>query len=170
MKNRSLAGATLLALSVCCVNTVIAETCYNVEGAVQTINVSSNVQVGDVDLILSDAAGVVVLAESGSISGNITGNDGFGTIYLSHTVRLAQGDSFVTSNDRAQLVYPFVRNVEADGTACSYWIHETIDNIVNGTRFFRNVSSAEIFADGYISNCSTENENYFDLSGRICLQ
>ena len=100
---------------------------------------------------------------------------------LSHVARFSKGDSFNTTNDAAVLAFPEdspVRPVDEDGNLlldeegnpCSFYIHETISSIPHGTRFFRNVTSVEIFADGYVSRCPGENENYFDLSGELCVE
>jgi len=160
-----LASTTMIGYS----STSFAETCYEAGGSVTTENVTSNLQIGNISLTLSDE-GNVVFDETGSLVGNITGTDGFGRTLLSHKARFPQGDSFVTNDDTAELVFPYVRDTLADGTPCSFWIHETISNIAKGTRFFKNVTSAEVFADGYISNCPDDNKNYFDLSGELCVE
>jgi len=160
------ASTTMIGFS----NTSFAETCYDVGGTVTTENVTSTLQIGNIDLTLSDDSGSTVFSETGSLVGNITGADSFGATLLSHKARFPQGDSFVTNGDKAELVFPYVRDTLEDGTPCSFWIHETISNLAKGTRFFKDVTSSEIFADGYISNCPNENENYFVLSGQLCVE
>jgi hypothetical protein len=149
--------------------TLFAETCYDASGSVTTENITSTLQMGNISLTLSDS-GSPVFSETGSLVGNITGADSFGATLLSHKARFPQGDSFVTSGDKAELAFPYVLDTLEDGTPCSFWIHETISNIAKGTRFFKNVTSGEIFADGYISNCPNENENHFELSGQLCVE
>ena len=161
-----LSSAALIGYS----NTSSADACYNVGGTVVTENATSTVQTGTMNLTLTNADGVEVFNEAGVLVGNITGADGFGTTILSHRAQFPQGNVFWTSGDVAQLVYPIVRATLPDGTPCSFWIHETISNIKRGTRLFGNVTSAQVFADGYISNCPNENENQFELSGEICTE
>jgi|GEM_PF-1505252 len=151
-------------------NTLFAEACYDAGGTVTTENVTSTLQIGNISLTLNDLDGGMVFSETGTLVGNITGTDSFGATLLSHKARFPQGNSFVTNDDRAELVFPYVRDSLEDGTPCSFWIHETISNIAKGTRFFSNVTSAEVFADGYISNCPHDNENYFELSGTLCVE
>jgi len=151
-------------------STSFAEACYSAGGTVTTENVTPTLQMGDISLTLTNTDDGTVFSETGSLVGNITGTDGIGSTLLSHKARFPQGDSFLTKDDKADLVYPYVRSTLEDGTPCSFWIHETISNIAKGTRFFKNVTSVEVFADGYISNCPGENENYFELSGELCLE
>ena len=125
---------------------------------------------GNISLTLSNNDDGTVFSKSGSLVGNITGANSYGATLLSHKARFAQVNSFVTNGDEAVLSPPYVRNFLEDGTPCSFWIRETISNIELGTRFFGNVTFVEIFADGYISNCPTENENHFELSGKICVE
>ena len=160
-----LASTTMVGYST----TLFAETCYDASGSVTTENITSTLQMGNISLTLSDS-GSPVFSETGSLVGNITGADSFGATLLSHKARFPQGYSFVTSGDKAELAFPYVRETLEDGTPCSFWIHETISNIAKGTRFFKNVKSGEIFADGYISNCPNENENHFELSGQLCVE
>ena len=160
-----LASTTMVGYST----TLFAETCYDASGSVTTENITSALQIGNISLTLGDSSSPV-FSGTGSLVGNITGADSFGVTLLSHKARFTQGDSFVTSGDKAELVYPYVRETLADGTPCSFYIHETISNIAKGTRFFKNVTSGSIFADGYISNCPNQNENYFELSGQLCVE
>ena len=146
-----------------------AEVCYEASGTVTTENITSTLQMGSIDLILSED-GSTIFDEHGSLVGNITGADGFGTTILSHKARFPQGDSFVTSGDKAMPVYPYVGDVDEEGIPCSFWIHETIEKTAKGTRLFKNVTYVSISADGYVSNCPTENENFFELSGTLCLE
>ena len=61
--------------------------------------------------------------------------------------------------------------LDEEGNPCSFYIHETISNIAHGTNFFKNVTSdTKMFADGYISNCPSQNENKFELSGELCVE
>lgn len=143
-------------------------TCYNVGGIVNTKNVTSNIQLGTINLQLSNEKNPkdIVFSKIGFLSGNIVGTEGF-VINLSHTARFSNGNGFVTDGDKAKIIS--VRNTENE-IACSYYVIEKINNIARGTRFFRNVTSVDITADGYVSNCPEENENFFDLSGKLCLE
>ena len=171
MKLRNLSVALLMFIGMIGYsNTSLAEECYTVTGTVDTINVTSTLQVGTIHLVLTDTYGTVVFDETGQLTGNITGTDGIGTTLLSHRAQFPKGNIFVTRNDEAVLVSPFVRDTLPDGTPCSFWIHETITTIEKGVKFFRNVTSVEIFADGYTSNCPDENKNHFELSGQLCIE
>ncbi len=148
-------------------NVSFAEACYDVGGTVTTENVTSTLQMGNIDLALSED-GDTVFSKTGSLIGNITSAPGVGIILLSHKARFPKGDSFVTEADKAVIVG--IRDTLADGTPCSFYIHETISSIVKGTNLFKNVTSVEMSADGYISHCPDENMNYFKLSGKLCVE
>ena len=147
----------------------LAEACYAVGGTVTTENVTSTLQMGSIYLTLNEGSDEV-FSETGSLVGNITGADSYGATLLSHKGRFPKGDSFVTKADKAVLAYPYIRNTLADGTPCSFWIHETVSSIEIGTNLFKNVTSVEMFAEGYISNCPEENRNNFVLSGELCVE
>ena len=150
-----------------------AETCYDATGSVTTENITSTLQIGNISLTLSDS-GSPVFSETGSLVGNITGADGYVTTFLSHKARFPQGDSFVTNDDTAVLDFQYygnpVRAVDGNGVACSFWIRETISDIAKGTKFFKNVTSVNVIAEGYISSCPNENENQFSISGELCVE
>lgn len=148
-----------------------ADTCYDAIGSVTTENITSTLQIGNISLTLSDS-GSPVFSETGSLVGNITGADSYFTTFLSHKARFPQGDSFVTNDDTAVPDYQYGTPVrtEIDGVACSYWIRETISDIVKGTKFFKNVTSVNVIAEGYISSCPNENENHFTISGELCVE
>ena len=148
--------------------------CYTVSGSVTTENITSTLQIGNINLMLgSDGE---FFSKTGSIVGNITGANDIGSTFLSHVARFSMGDSFNTTGDIAELAFPEsndynpVRLFDEYGKPCSFYIHETISNIPHGTGFFRNITSIEMFADGYVSSCPGGNENYFDLSGEICVE
>lgn len=153
--------------------TSYAETCYEASGSVATENITPTLQLGNMSLTLSDDSGAV-FSETGSLAGNITGSDGYFTTFLSHKARFPKGKSFVTNDDVAVPDFQYggnpVRNVDGNGDACSFWIRETISDIAKGTRFFKNVTSVNVVAEGYISNCPGENENSFELSGTLCVE
>lgn len=162
-----LASTTIIGQS----NTSFAgDLCYMAGGTVTTNNVSPTQQIGKIALTLRDASkNKEVYSNTGSLVGTITGSDGFGATLLSHVANFAQ-DGFVTNSDKAVLVAPYVRDVLADGTPCSYFIHENISQIAQGTKFFGKISSVNISADGYVSNCPGENKNEFTLSGELCIK
>ncbi|MGD9020122.1 MAG: hypothetical protein PVF84_07715 [Desulfuromonadales bacterium] len=147
-----------------------SENCFEASGEVSTENITTTLQIGTIDLTLKDQTGNSVFSDSGFLAGNITGTDGIGTTFLSHKAKFDAGNQFVTSGDKAELAYPYVRRTTEDGTPCSFWVHETISTITKGARFFKDVISAEVYADGYISNCPDENTNYFVLTGNICTE
>jgi hypothetical protein len=139
-----------------------------VEGEVKTINVSQTTQVGSIEVLLLDEYDNEAFRETGQLIGTITGG-GIGLTFLSHSARFADGSTFVTADDTA--VVTGLRKFDEDGTPCSFFVHEAITNIVQGSGFFSNVSEVEIEADGYISACilDGENENEFELTGKVCL-
>lgn len=143
--------------------------CYEARGTSTTENITSNLQIGEISLILSGSKGAV-FSETGSLVGNITGTSGTGTTLLSHFARFPKGNGFYTINDKTVLAYPYVRDTLEDGTPCSFYIHETIRKIAKGTGFFKKITNVELFADGYISNCPGQNENQFELSGTLCVE
>ena len=148
----------------------LAETCYQAGGTVSTENITSTMQLGSIQLTLT-LDGNTMFSETGSLAGNITGTEGVGISVLSHRAKFPKGYKFVTRADKAGLVSPYVRRILADGTTpCSFWIHETISEISVGTKLFRNITSIDISADGYTSNCPEENANQFKLSGLICVE
>jgi hypothetical protein len=146
----------------------VSDTCYTVEGEVKTINISETTQIGSIDILLLDEYDNEAFRETGGLIGNITGGDFF-TTYLSHSAQFGDGSTFVTSDDKAAVTG--IRKQAENGTYCSFFIHEEITNIVQGSGFFANVNSAAIHADGYISACIAdgENENEFELSGELCV-
>jgi hypothetical protein len=174
MKSKMIAVALLTSSTVFGYSaSSIAESCYEASGSVTTENITPTLQIGNMSLALSDASGVV-FSETGSLVGTITGSDGYFTTFLSHTARFPQGDSFVTSDDAAAPDFQYggnpVRAVDGTGSACSYWIRENISDIAKGTRLFKNVTSVDVIAAGYISSCPGENKNTFDLSGTLCVE
>jgi hypothetical protein len=146
-------------------NTSFAEACFTATGTVTTQNVSPIQQIGNITLNLLNSTNNPVFSNTGSLIGNITGG-GFGVVTLSHVATFSSAQSFVTQDDQARITG--VRDFLADGTACSYYIHENISKIITGTGFFGGVKSVNIYADGYISNCPGENRNEFTLSGELC--
>ena len=150
--------------------TSLAETCYTATGSVDTVNLTPTTQFGTIDLTLTDSGGKTRFNESGFLIGNITGTDESGSSYLSHRALFPRKTGFVTQGDKADPVPPFVRKTLDDGTPCSYWIHETISQLAKGRKIFSKVTSVEIYADGYISSCPDENQNWFELSGQMCVE
>jgi len=145
-----------------------SDTCYTVEGEVKTVNISQTTQIGSINILLLDEYDNEAYRETGGLVGNITRGDFF-TTYLSHSAQLSDGGMFVTSDDEA--VATGIRKHAENGTPCSFFMHEKITNIVQGSGFFANVTNAEIHADGYISACIAdgENENEFELTGQLCV-
>ncbi|MEH6636153.1 MAG: hypothetical protein V7700_11565 [Halioglobus sp.] len=171
MKSKIIATALLAATTTIGYSTTsyADETCHDVSGSVSTENVTPTIQIGDISLEMG-----AVFSETGSLVGNITGSDGFFTTFLSHKARFPQGDSFVTKDDTAVPDFQYygnpVRTLDVDGNACSYWITENITHIERGTGFFKNVTTVNVTATGYISNCPDENKNSFVLSGTLCVE
>ena len=146
-------------------NTSFADTCLTATGTVITQNITSTQQIGQITLNLLNSSNNAAFSNTGSLVGNIIGGS-FGVVSLSHVATYSSGHSFVTQNDQARITG--VRDSLADGSACSYYIHENISKIITGTGIFSNVKSVNIYADGYISNCPGENRNEFTLSGELC--
>jgi len=175
MKSKVIATALLAATTTIGYSTTSygGETCYEVSGSVSTENITPTLQLGNMRLELNDESDTV-FNETGSLVGNITGGDGFFITLLSHKARFAQGDSFVTNDDTAVPDFQYggnpVRAIDGNGEACSFWITEAISDIAKGTKFFKNVTSINVTAEGYISNCPGENENVFGLSGTLCVE
>jgi hypothetical protein len=166
-----LASTTMSGYSI----NALAQTCYDASGSVSTENVTPTLQIGNVSLELNDQDdGSRVFIENGSLVGHITGSDGYFTTFLSHKARFPQGNSFVTNDDTAVPDFQYagnpVRALDGNGEPCSFWIIETISDIAKGTRFFKNVTSVNVIAEGYISSCPGENQNYFELSGELCVE
>ena len=145
-----------------------AEVCYDVSGTVTTENITPTLQIGSIDYTLHNDT-QMVFSESGSLVGNITSSDAtFGTTILNHKARFPQGDSFRTNGDVAQIVG--IAGAEDDGTFCAFNIFEKITEIPKGTGIFKNVTSVEVIGQGTVSNCSYFNENFFTLSGTLCVE
>jgi hypothetical protein len=173
-----LLGAVLCGAS----STVFAEKCYNVSGSVDTINQPDGTQIGTIFLMYyGKNPGDVQFENTGTIFGTITGfpivdySNGTVTVPLSHKVAFAsgpKGSGFSTEGDKATI--KIIDMYDPSGTPnCSYPVSESITKIVNGTGNFKNVSSANITAEGTVSNCADyggENHNSFDLSGTICMR
>ena len=164
---------TLFAGAEDCVN--VGSTPYTAGGTVTTENVTPNLQMGNIHLTLSESNGTA-FDKTGSLVGNITGAESPYVTLLSHTARFPKGNSFVSSGDKAQVIgvrlYDDSGNLLLDenGDPCSFLIHESITEIARGTGFFKKVTEIQVFADGYVSNCPSENKNYFDISGHLCVE
>ena len=164
----------IIAIALCAATTSIgysassfAETCYDVTGSVNTENVTSALQIGSMNLNLSDNSGLV-FSESGSLVGNITGTEDYGKTILSHKARFSQGDSFVTEGDVAQITG--VLDLDPNGMPCAFSVFEQITNIARGTNLFKNVTSINVTAVGSVSNCPHLNANSFELGGVLCVE
>jgi hypothetical protein len=158
-----LASTTMIGYS----NTSFAETCYTVEGEVKTENTSIVTQRGSIDLLLLDEYDNEAYRESGELNGMIYGGNAHGLL-LSHTAAFDDGSTFTTFEDKA--IITSIRKLAEDGMPCSFFIYEEITNIVQSSGFFANVNDVKIKADGYISTCDGENENEFELTGRLCVK
>jgi hypothetical protein len=167
MKARSMAIMLLAATTIGHSLTSYAEICYDVGDSLNTENITPILQISTMDLTLSKDE-QLVFSKSGSLVGNITRNDGFGTTIMSHQTIFPKGNSFRTEGDVAQFVG--IAGVEPDGTYCAFEIVETITDIPNGTRIFKNVTDFEVIATATVSNCSYFNENAFTLSGNLCVE
>lgn len=171
MKSKVTALALLASTSIFGYSTtsLAEEICYAVGGSLTTENVTSTLQIGDINLTLTDASGNQVFSEAGSLVGNITGANNTGATFLSHKARFSQGDSFVTEGDVAQIVgYPL--DYDDNEMPCAFPIYETITDISKGTRFFKGVTSVNVVAVGSVYNCPVLNENSFVLDGTLCVE
>lgn len=117
------------------------ETCLDVSGNITTTNVSEALQTGRIELTLSSDTDIV-FNKNGIIVGKITDSPNYGSILLSHHIRFPFRHVLVTNDDNATI--QGVRATEADGTPCSYFVHE-ISNQAKRTRgFFSKMTSHEI--------------------------
>ena len=148
--------------------TSFAEMCYTVGGSLTTENVTPSLQMGNISLTLSDDSGEEVFSETGSLVGNITGTDEWGKTFLYHKARFPQGDSFRTEGDVATIT-EFL-DFDEQGMPCAFGIIEKITDIPKGTNFFKNVTNVDVTATGTVSNCPGLNENFFELSGELCVK
>jgi hypothetical protein len=159
-----LASSTMIGYSA---TSFAEEICYSVGGSLTTENITPTLQMGNMTLTLSDENGGV-FRETGSLVGNITGGEAaLGQSVLSHKARFPQGDSFVTDGDVAQVWEVLVFD---EGVPCAFTIYEQITDIAKGTKFFKNVTSVNVTAQGTVYNCPGMNENSFDLSGELCVE
>jgi hypothetical protein len=156
----------LLPLFVLLSGSCLADACYTVEGEAKTVNVPEATQFGSIKLLLLDENDDEAFNERGDLIGTVTGANLMLT-YLSHTASFEDDSKFISNDDEARIVG--VRKFEEDGTPCSFYIHEVIRHIAKGEGFFEQVKEVQIDADGYVSNCIDENENEFELSGRLCI-
>lgn len=137
---------------------------YDVTGEIITENITSTLQIGTIEITAIGRETGETFSDIGSLVGNITGTEGMFTTLLSHVSRFSQGNSFVTQDDKAVIVGI---NDYVDSVPCSFNIVETIDKISRGTRFFQNITSANMTAIGTVSNCPGNNENHFVITGTI---
>lgn len=183
---RKIIATTLSALTILLVQSSAALagkglTCYDVEGTVETTNVSDTVQIGTIHLVLrNQSTGDIEFNEEGSLVGNITGTDGIPTTILTHTAKFSPGNRFTTRGDVAIVtgVEKFVSEKNGDlildgngyPIPCSFSIRETITDLRKGSEFFAKAKRVEqnIIAEGYVSKCPDESQNWFELSGKFC--
>ena len=181
-----LASTTMLGLGISSM-TFAAPQCpegsygYEVEGYVNTANITDTTQVGSIYIIIKDEdTNDVVFEDTGSLVGNITNvSVSFPppeytpliSTQLFHTASFRGNNTFVTNNDLAEFNFiDDVRKVDIDGP-CSHWVYEEITEIAGGNKFFSDVTEVMIVTNnGYISNCTDENQNEFDLYGYICFE
>ncbi len=146
----------------------VSDICYTVEGEVKTVNTSPISQSGSIDLLLLDEYDNETFREGGELDGTIIGGNIDGLL-LSHIAYYEGGSTFTTINDQASVTG--IRKLAEDGMPCSFFIHEEITNIVQGSGFFESVNNVKIHANGYVSTCIAdgENENEFELTGTLCV-
>jgi len=175
MKKKILAVLFLLFIVWCGI--AFSKTCYSVEGTVNTINLSEEVQQGIINLQLFDEDDndrEPVFDETGDIVGIVTDSSTQGVTYLIHTATFEDGSKFVTYQDEASIINPWNIKWAEDGSPCYIEVSELIRKIVKGKGFFKNVSSDSdgmaVKANGYINTCGSDNENIFELTGKICFE
>ena len=148
-----------------------SEICYTPSGKITTQNITPNLQVGDIELMLEDLNNNdVVFYDTGALVGNITDRPSETVSILSHAAKFSKGNNFVTNGDRAMVIglhdsnddgYP---DVDDDGIPCAFDIYEEITEIAGGTKFFKSVTRVNIGVIGYVSFCPDVNINVFDIS------
>lgn len=152
------------AVSIGSSSMAFAETCYDVGGTLDTINLSPVNQEGNIHLIASKKnTGDIQFDRTGTITGTVTGTDGIGSTTLSHRASFSSGKNgsgFSTELDQAAIVGVI--------NECSFNVHEKITKVINGTGKFNNVTSVEIYGDGIVSYCPDNNHNHFELTGWYC--
>ncbi|MGZ4958944.1 MAG: hypothetical protein ACXV7J_06810 [Methylomonas sp.] len=154
--------ATALSIGSPCM--ALAQTCYDVGGTLDTINLSPINQEGNIHLITyKQHTGDIQFDRTGTITGTVTGTDGIGSTTLSHRASFSSGKNgsgFSTEMDQATIVGVI--------STCAFNVHEKITKVINGSGNFNNVTSAEIYGDGVVSYCPDDNHNHFELTGWFC--
>lgn len=163
MTKKILAVSFLLFIAWCGI--AFSETCYSVDGTVNTINLSEDVQQGIIKLRLFDEYGDA-FNETGYIVGMVTDKSTQYLTYLTHTAIFQDGSMFVTDGDAAYCTG--IKEYGENGSPCALYVHEEITHIVKGKGFFKKVSDAGVAADGDINIC--EGVNGFRLTGEICFK
>jgi hypothetical protein len=168
MKKKTVAMSVAI-LSIAATS-VMADTCPQnfretaVTGTVTTTNISETMQLGSIEMQLTDVKhGKVRFDEHGAIVGRITGQDlddwGRPVTLLDHTIIFEDGSTIETSGDEATLNgYPDESgHIPVAEIISNFW----------GTGAFKRASGT-IHADGSINVYGGQNE--FVLSGTVCLK
>ena len=175
MKKKILAVSFLLFIAWCGIafSDESCCTCYKVKGRVKTINGLDGItQQGRIDIAFFDQNGDKVLIESGYLFGKVMGDytdkEGVTVTFLKHTATFEDGSMFESSMDEARVVNPWTIQLGEDGSLCYFEVEELIKTIVKGEGIFKNVSSANVVANGYLNTCEGANQNKFELTGEMC--
>lgn len=166
-------------------NSAFGETCYQLTGTVDTVNLNPFQQTGAIQIATYvDDPNNAQYEQSGQIDGVIVGKDQDGLLLLDHTIKFSankkgKGSGFSTEYDEAEGTVekvlldengnPILINGEPIPCKIND-VKETINHIVNGFGNFKNVTSANITAEGTVSFCPGDvNHNHFELSGGYCV-
>ncbi len=136
------------------------------ESTVETWNISKTTQVGWVYLKLVAKDGEIVYEADGFIIGCISrveDSGPFPVTYVNHRIYFDDGSCLFTRDDMA--IPDFYPEIEIPKT--SFPILETITQ-VRGTKIFHKGYADGITARGYMTP-EPGGDNYFELSGAICL-
>ncbi len=136
------------------------------ESTVETWNISKKVQVGWVYMKLVSDEGNIIFEEEGMVVGRISRIDNSGPFpvtYINHQIYFDDGSRLFTKDDMALPdFYPEI--VIPDD---SIPVLETITQ-ARGTGIFHHAYTEGITARGFITP-EPGGDNYFELSGTICL-
>lgn len=114
------------------------ETCYDVDGDIQTVNTSPSTQFGTIALDLVEQESGELVQIEGFINGTITGGDGLTYVELSHTMIGNESGSnsdvnftIITINDIAEIGYSETLQNPAGPVECYIPVKaETVSNFI----------------------------------------
>lgn len=140
----------------------------DLEATLSTTNISTNLQVGSMDLRVSRVKGQhskTLFDQIGGVIGRTVFSDTEAGFYLfNHRVVFEKGSSLQTESDQAQVV-----GLCDDGR---FKVFESLNTIAWGNKFFRRAYIPEdqgLLAEGCVDP-SLGGANDFSITGKICLK